>query len=224
MVVAFAGGREERVQRNNEKDLIGGVSAGLGGVAEEDVLRARFYALLAVLLAEPVSTDTLASLRALEGDDTEIGRSLAALKAVAAKMSREQAEDEFNALFVGTGGEAELLPYASYYLTGFLYGLPLAGLRGALARLGIERSDRGREPEDHIAFLCEAMHGLIVGSFGERAEAAVQREFFRVHILRWAKRFFEDLEKAKAAVLYMPVATIGRLFVAVEEEAFEMAA
>jgi TorA maturation chaperone TorD len=194
------------------------------GVAEEDTLRARFYALLARLLAEPPSDATMASLRALEGDDTEIGRSLTALRAVAAKTSVEQAEEEFGALFVGTGTEAELLPYASYYLTGFLYERPLAQLRGRLAELGIERSGRGREPEDHIAFLCEVMHGLIVGSFGKGAGTEVQREFFRAHILPWAGRFFQDLEKSKSAVLYMPVATIGRLFVGVEEEAFEMAA
>ncbi len=35
---------------------------------------------------------------------------------------------------------------------------------------------------------------------------------------------FADLEGAESAVLYMPVGTIGRLFIDVEREAFEMAA
>jgi hypothetical protein len=35
---------------------------------------------------------------------------------------------------------------------------------------------------------------------------------------------FNDLEAAESAVLYMPLGALGRLFFAVEYEAFEMAA
>ncbi len=66
-------------------------------VPEEDVLRARFYAILAHLLTRPPSAEALQSVRALEGDETEMGRALGALAAVAAKMSVEAAAFEIAA-------------------------------------------------------------------------------------------------------------------------------
>ncbi len=172
----------------------------------------------------PPAAETLQTLRDFEGDDaTEMGRALAALSAVAAKTSIEQAEEEFNALFIGMA-HGELLPYASYYLTGFLHEKPLANLRGDMKRLGIARSESVKEPEDHIGTLCEIMHGLITGAIGEPADLTTQRQFFDAHIRSWAPRFFENLEGAKSAVLYMPVGTVGRVFMAIETEAFEMVA
>ena len=50
------------------------------------------------------------------------------------------------------------------------------------------------------------------------------RSFFQKHLAAWAARLFGDLEAADAAVLYMPVGTVGKLFMTVEAEAFEMAA
>ncbi len=192
-------------------------------VPEEDVLRARFYGMLAHLLTAPPSAETLESVRALEGDETEMGSALGALAAVAAKTSANEAEDEYNALFIGMA-HGELTPYASYYLAGFLMEKPLANLRGDMARLGIAASEDFKEPEDHIGVLCEMMHGLITGAFGAPADMATQKEFFDAHIRPWAPRFFEDLEAAKSAVLYMPVGTVGRVFMAIEAAAFEMAA
>src|SRR3546814_9000572 len=66
--------------------------------------------------------------------------------------------------------------------------------------------------------------GLIGGSFGAPADLTEQRRFFDTHIGCWAPRFFEDLQGAQSAVLYMPVGTIGRLFMTVETQAFDMAA
>ena len=114
--------------------------------------------------------------------------------------------------------------YVSSNLTGFLHEKPLAKLRGAMNELGIDRAEDVKEPEDHIAALCEMMSGLITGSFGAPADLSVQREFFDTHIGCWAPRFFEDLQAAQSAVLYMPVGTIGRLFLAIETQAFDMAA
>ena len=48
--------------------------------------------------------------------------------------------------------------------------------------------------------------------------------FFDNHIGNWAPKFFEDLEAAEAARLYMPVGLIGKLFLEVESEAFLIAA
>jgi len=192
------------------------------GIAEEDVLRARFYGLLSHLLAGPPGPDILENLRLLEGDDTEMGRALSDLAAAAAAIAPEQVEAEFNALFIGLS-EGELIPYGSYYLTGFLYEKPLADLRSDLESLGIAQSEDVSEPEDHIASLCEVMHGLIVGAFGAPVDIDAQRKFFDAHVNSWAPRFFTDLETAEQAVLYRPIGTIGRTFMAIEQEAFSMA-
>ncbi len=101
---------------------------------------------------------------------------------------------------------------------------PLAKLRGDMARLGIAAAEEFKEPEDHIGIVCEMMHGLITGAFGAPADVATQKEFFDAHIRPWATRFFKDLEASKSTVLYMPVGTVGRVFMAIEAEAFAMGA
>jgi len=195
-------------------------------IAEEDLERAHLYALLARVLAEPMGDETLEVVRAIEGksDGNELGGAFAALGTVAVRTSRGSAEDEYSALFYGDGARGELLPYASYYLTGFLLEKPLANLRGDMAALGIQTSGISKEPEDHIACLCEIMHGLITGAFNEPASLETQKNFFTTHMAPWAGQFFTDLEGAESATLYMPVGTIGRLFMAIEAQAFELAA
>jgi TorA maturation chaperone TorD len=191
-------------------------------VSEEDVLRANVYALLGRLLARPPSAETLALVRSLAGDDSEFGQAIAALAAVARGTTEQTASKEYHELFYGVA-QGELQPYGSYYLTGFLYERPLAQLRGELAELGVVRREDIGEPEDHIAALCETMAGLINGTFGGAAgNLARQRRFFERHVGSWAPRFFADLERAKAARLYMPVGTMGRLFMDIERVAFSI--
>ena len=71
----------------------------------------------------------------------------------------DKVEREFFNLFIGVG-RGELLPYGSYYLSGFLHERPLARLREFLAKIGVERVEQQFEPEDHAAILCEIMAGL----------------------------------------------------------------
>ena len=195
-------------------------------IPEEDRQRANLYGLLARVLAEPMGDETLEVVRALEGqsDENELGAAFATLGTVAVRTPRGVAEEEFSALFYGDGSGGEILPYASYYLTGFLLEKPLAKLRGDMAVLGIKNSGISKEPEDHIAYLCEIMHGLITGAFNEPASLETQQKFFEPHMAPWVGRFFSELEGAESASLYMPVGTIGRLFMAIEAKAFEMAA
>ena len=192
-------------------------------ISEEDRLRARLYRLLGHLLARAPDEETLTALAGLGGDSSELGAALTNLAKLAGATSAYEAEREFHNLFIGVG-RGELVPFASYYLTGFLNERPLAMLRQDMARLGIEREAHVKEPEDHVGALCEMMAGLITGGFGQPTELAEQRQFFDTHIGCWAPRFFEDLQAAQSAVLYMPVGTIGRLFLAVETQAFDMAA
>jgi TorA maturation chaperone TorD len=192
-------------------------------VSEEDHLRASFYLLLARLLAVAPTAETLRQLQDAAGDETDIGQAMIALREAAGRLSPEQAEDEYNALFIGVA-RGELVPFTSYYLTGFLNEKPLAELREDMAVLGIAGDDDVPEPEDHIATICEMMAGLITGAFGESAELATQRRFFDAHLASWAPQFFADLEAAGSADLYRSVGMIGRHFMAVEGQAFEMAA
>jgi TorA maturation chaperone TorD len=186
-------------------------------------MRARGYALLGGLLVAPPDAATLAALRRLGDDGSDFGRALGALGAAARRTAPLAAADEYAALFIGLT-QGELLPYASYYLAGFLHERPLARLRGDMALLGIARRAEVCEPEDHIGALCEMMSGLITGAFGRAADLATQQRFFDTHLAPWAPRFFDDLAAAPSADFYRPVATLGRLFMSIESQAFQMAA
>lgn len=194
-------------------------------VAEEESLRAGFYALLSGTLAGPPDRPKLDRLTRLEGDQSPLGTALGALAEVAREIDLEAAEDEYTKLFYGMGEGGEVLPYASYYLTGHLHDKPLARLRGDMERLGIAHSAHSREPEDHIAFLLEMMHGLILGHFGAGPLGlAEQQRFFDAHLAPWTEDFFTDLEAAESSTLYQAVGRVGRLYLAVEKDAFAMAA
>ena len=190
-------------------------------IAEEDQLRADLYGYLSALLAAPPDTALLAQTALLTGDDTPLGRSITTLAKLAKQSGPDAAEREFHNLFIGLG-RGELLPYASYYMTGFLNEKPLALLRKDMAGFGINRAPNVFEPEDNIASLMEMMAGLITGRFGGPATLTRQREFFNKHIAPWALHFFADLEGAKGSVLYAPVGAVGRHFMAIEREAFRL--
>ena len=192
-------------------------------VPEEDQLRAQCYSLLARLLACAPDRDFLQQIARLKGDETDLGTAINALVGAARAASPSAIEEEYFNLFIGVG-HGELVPYASYYLTGFLHEKPLANLRLDMSRLGIARADGVVQPEDNISALCEMMAGMIMGDFGRPVDLPAQHAFFDRHIGSWAPRFFEDLEAAQNAAFYMPVGTIGRLFMSVESEAFNMAA
>ena len=189
-------------------------------VHEEDMLRAGVYALLSRLLAKPMDNDTIAFVRDLSGDETPLGQAVNNLAALARRTTQIVAEEEFSTLFYGFGAGGELAPFGSQYLTGFVYEKPLADLRRDLEELGIARAEGVSDPEDHIAFVCEVMHGLITGAFGAPVGLDRQRAFFEKHLAPWAGHFFTDMEKAKSAAVYMPLGTIGRLFMEIERDAF----
>lgn len=142
---------------------------------------------------------------------------------VAKATNAKAVESEFNALFIGVG-RGELMPFASYYLTGFLNEKPLATLRADMAALRITRAPNVYEPEDNIASLLEMMAGMIRGRFGEPAPLQKQKDFFFTHIAAWAEHFFYDLEAAQNSVFYAPVGTVGKAFLEIETQAFRMGA
>ncbi len=195
-------------------------------IAEEDRLRADLYNFLGgLLLAGPPDEGTLTMTAGLAGDETPLGTAINALAKIA-KLTKPAGgvESEFNKLFIGLG-RGELLPYASYYLTGFLNEKPLAQLRRDMAARGLTRADNVYEPEDNIASLMEMMGAMIVGRFGQAQDVADQKTFFNTHIgPPWAGHFFTDLEAAKNSVFYAAVGQVGRVFMEIEAEGFRMSA
>ena len=211
--IRVAGGAEALARES------GVVSCGI--MDEIDTARAQEYALLATLLARAPDAQLLSRLAGLQGDATPLGLAHVALAEAASRTSVERAEREYFDLFIGIG-RGELLPYGSYYVSGFLYERPLARLRASLSRLGVERSAGHAEPEDHAAILCEIMAGLAGGRFSAPPQA--QREFFEHHVAPWMGRLFTDLEQAQAADFYRATGTLGRVFIQLETEAFALSA
>ncbi|WP_435139973.1 TorD/DmsD family molecular chaperone [Pseudopelagicola sp. nBUS_19] len=192
-------------------------------IAEEDALRADLYDFLSALLSGPPDENLLSRASNLTGDDSDLGRAVSTLSRVGRAINTKTAEREFNALFIGLA-RGELMPYASYYLTGFLNEKPLAILRGDMAALRITRAPNVYEPEDNIASLLEMMAGMIRGRFGEPVELPKQKDFFFKHLAPWAEHFFSDLEGAQNSVFYAPVGTVGKAFLEIEIQAFRMGA
>jgi TorA maturation chaperone TorD len=190
-------------------------------VAPEDLLRAQCYRLLARFLSSPPTAADLAAGAQLSGDESDLGRAISAFARVCAGSQAAAVAEEYQDLFIGLV-RGELIPYGSYYLTGFLHEKPLAKLRQDMSRLGVQRNDSVAEPEDHIASLCEMMAGFIDGSFGRALALDEQKAFFGAHIGNWAPVLFRDMEAAKASVLYATLGSVGRVFFEIEEGAFAM--
>jgi TorA maturation chaperone TorD len=190
-----------------------------GIIDEVDRGRAQLYDLLAVILGRAPQGDLLGLIGGLEGDDSTLGQPVAVLARTGRAAAAEDVAREYHDLFIGVG-RGELLPYASYYRTGFLNERPLARVRNDLRDLGIERDPAMTEPEDHLAILLDCMAGLVSGRIEAEPDAA--RAFFVRHLEPWAGRFFADLERAKAARFYRTVGGLGRAFIEVEAQAFAM--
>jgi TorA maturation chaperone TorD len=184
-----------------------------------DRARARQYGLLALLIARAPERGLLGQLAALPGDETPLGRAIAALARAAAGADADTLARVHFGLFIGVG-RGVLLPHGSYYLTGFLHERPLAEVRADLAALGIERAGAVHEPEDHVAILCDVMAGLASGGF--EGGLAAQRRFFQRHLEPWAGRFFDDLKAQATEPFYRAVGALGGIFIGLEAEAFAL--
>ncbi len=190
-------------------------------VAPEDELRAQIYRLLARLLGGPAEGEALDAVASLRGNGTLLGKSVSQLANAASVARVEKLCGEYQNLFIGLG-RGELVPYASFYLTGFLHEKPLARLRQDMQRLGVVRNEGVAEPEDHIASVLELMAGLADGSLTPEAGEAEQRRFYDAHVGSWAPYFFRDLAANTSSPFYAAVGAVGMEFLAVEQRAFEM--
>ena len=184
-------------------------------IPEEQARRAGMYSVLAALLRDAPGEDVLEFVAQLEADSedhkTELVLALNMLSLASRHSTVASLRDEYHALFIGLG-RGELVPYGSWYQTGFLMEKPLGLLRADLARLGFQRAEGVHEPEDHIAALCEVMAMLIQ----EEVPMDRQLQFFNSHLGNWGNQFFGDLSEARSAVFYRSVARFGLVFLSLE--------
>jgi TorA maturation chaperone TorD len=187
---------------------------------QEQHYRIGAYGMLAQLLRQAPDQsmlDRVAGFAGIESTRDELALAMSML-GLSASESRPQAVDvEFHDLFIGMG-RGELVPYGSWYLTGFLMEKPLGALREDLASLGFRRQEGVTEPEDHVAALCEVMAMLISEGIGFQR----QSHFFESHMAGWLAHFFADLSEAKTAVFYRAVGRFGAAFAAMEKRYLSM--
>ncbi len=196
-------------------------------IEEEQRYRASAYALLAGLLRaapDQALLDTVSSLSPdgdgltlAEVDADELGLAMSSLAAASRGRDLALLEQEYNDLFIGVG-KGEIVPYGSWYLTGFLMEQPLSDLRDDLRALGFERSDDTNEPEDHAAAIFEVFSVMII----DASSLPAQQVFFKTHMQPWLERFFADLGEARSADFYRNVAQFGAAFLKLESAYLSM--
>ncbi|MDB2618245.1 molecular chaperone TorD family protein [Alphaproteobacteria bacterium] len=190
-------------------------------INNEDQLRADMYSFLANLFRAEPSAELVNQLTKLESDESPIGKSIKTLSKLASSLDLPTIRDEYVRIFIGVG-RGEILPFASYYLTGFLKDKPLAKLRNDMKEIGIQLAENVKEPEDHIASLFDMMSGLILGKFSKKFSIGEQKEFFNKHLAPWVDLLMRDIESSRIAVFYSPIGTIGREFMEIERSSFSM--
>ena len=190
-------------------------------INNEDQLRADMYSFLANLLRAEPSAELVNQLTKLESDESPIGKSIKTLSKLASSLDLPTIRDEYVRIFIGVG-RGEILPFASYYLTGFLKDKPLAKLRNDMKEIGIQLAENVKEPEDHIASLFDMMSGLILGKFSKKFSIGEQKDFFNKHLAPWVDLLMRDIETSRIAVFYSPIGTIGREFMEIERSSFSM--
>ena len=187
----------------------------------EQRYRASAYALLAALLRAPPDQallDHLATLSPADDSDLDdLGQAMAALATAGEGLDPGALEQEYNDLFIGLG-RGEVVPYGSWYLTGFLMEQPLSELRDDLRMLGFERNEAVKEPEDHAAAIFEVFSVMI----SDAHSLTQQHQFFNKHMRPWLERFFGDLGKARSASFYRRVAQFGEAFIRLESAYLSM--
>ena len=189
---------------------------------QAQAMRAAVYELLGSLLAKQPEEQTLERLRnigEIDVSDGQIAMGWELMKQASLKFDQEAIHDEYFSLFLGVG-RGELVPFGSWYITGFLMEKPVAVLRSELISLGIERQEGVVESEDHIAALCDAMALIIRNS--DEIPLATQQQFFNDHLSPWVGRFFNDMQNAKAAHFYRSVGFFGESFFEFEQQLLDM--
>ncbi|MET2897326.1 molecular chaperone [Vibrio rotiferianus] len=184
---------------------------------QEQTLRTEIYLVLSALFRSAPSEEMIEFLTSLEVEPSESAMQKAwiVLQQAAKDSNREALEDEYQDLFIGIG-RGEVMPFGSWHMTGAMMEKPLAEIRHDLELLGFERDENVKEPEDHIAALCEVMSMLT----GE--EEDLQQAVFNKHIAPWFNSFTQQLENAESANFYKPAAQLCEAFLTLEQVRFSV--
>ncbi|ELH7812297.1 TorD/DmsD family molecular chaperone [Vibrio harveyi] len=184
---------------------------------QEQTLRTEIYLVLSALFRSAPSEEMIEFLTSLEVEPSEsaMQKAWVALQQAAKDSNREALEDEYQDLFIGIG-RGEVMPFGSWHMTGAMMEKPLAEIRHDLELLGFERDENVKEPEDHIAALCEVMSMLT----GE--EEDLQQAVFNKHIAPWFNSFAQQLENAESANFYKPAAQLCEAFLTLEQVRFSV--
>lgn len=182
---------------------------------ENTRLRCDIYLVLASLFRGAPSLEALQFLASIETEQENSAMQSAwkSLSAAAQQAQSEALDDEYQELFIGVG-RGEVVPFGSWHQMGSLMDKPLAYVRQDLERLGFEREEQVKEPEDHIAALCEVMAFLLPDS-----EADAQA-FFNRHIAPWFNDLDKQIQEAKSAEFYRNVANLMTTFFEIERVRF----
>ncbi|MGB2078549.1 MAG: TorD/DmsD family molecular chaperone [Vibrio sp.] len=182
---------------------------------------APIYTLIANLFRQPPNTQQLEFLAQLTlsaednvEDSVEDTNPYSApwhkLKHAAQTYTKADVADEYQNLFIGIG-RGEVVPYASWHLTGSLMEKPLVELRQMLQALGFERQDGVKEPEDGIASILEVMSFLIEDNHPQ------QSVFFNRYLASWVGDLCAAISQAPSAKFYLALAQV--LYALCEQEA-----
>ena len=185
--------------------------------------RAQEYALLGACSTRAPDAELLARSASCAATRRRSALAHIALAEAAKNARVERVEREYFDLFIGLG-RGELLPYGSYYLTGFLHERPLARLREDLGAHR-HRARRRQSPSRRItpAILCEIMAGLAGGQLagaGRHRPARSSKSTWR----RGSAASSPISSAPKRRDFYRRVGTLGRLFMEIETEAFALPA
>lgn len=194
-------------------------------VAPEDQARADIYALLARLWYAGPDQALLRSIAQAgdivsEGEQRALATAWRALREAAHATAAPVACMEYDELFIGPG-KAPITLYASHYLTETAREAVLVALRDELTRLGLGRTSAAREPEDHLAALCEVMRHLITRGSSDSA-LQQQRDFFTRYIARAYNPLVSQTMSRQGVSFYTHVGRVTKAFLDIEVASFEM--
>ena len=189
--------------------------------------RADWYAFLAriwyaspdeSLLRAMAEADEIVS----EGHDAPLDQAWRRLAQAAQLVDVATVKLEYDTVFVGTG-KAEVTPYMAHWLPGTTgKEKQLLRLRKLLDEWGLARAESAREPEDHLAALCEVMRHLILSGGAEERTLDRQSELFKRYFAPGYAAFAAAARNSKQTNFYKNVAAFTETFLRIEEQSFQM--